>query len=101
MLQAIESLQVLQWYFNDVLPNNRLPDQYVFIHTDLEDSLNRRRHLLTPNNVWDHQEALAFANEFYPKMMKTYELAIPILTVLAQSKTVDQVEQQLVSHFKL
>lgn len=101
MLHTIECLNVVRWYFEDVLANNRLPDSYVFIRTEPSASLDRRRHLLTPDNIWDHQEALEFANEFYPKMMKTYELAIPILTVLANSMTVDQVEQHLITHFHL
>lgn len=98
--QKKEVLRVLNWYFESILSPKRLPDDYVFLKADPMISLQRRKHLLTPDNMWDYQEALELANSCYPVLMG-YELGVNLLTIPADSLSLDQIEQKFVSHFGL
>ncbi len=95
-----EALRVLKWYFEGILSRKQFPDYYVFLKTDPTISLQRRKHLLTPDNMWDYQEALEFANSCYPVLMD-YELGVNLLTIPTDSLTLNQIEQKFVSHFGL
>lgn len=99
--QSQDMSRVLDWYFERVLSQGKLPDYYVFLETDPKLSLERRKYLLTPDNVWDYQEALEFANAYYPELIKAYESTIPLLIIPASSLSLDQLEQKFISHFGL
>lgn len=96
-----DGLKVFDWYFGTILPRKQLPDYYIFLRTNPELSLKRRAHLLTKDNMWDYQEALELANNSYPAFMNKYEQTIPLLTIHTDQLTLDQLEEQFISHFKL
>jgi|GEM_PF-2366373 len=92
---------VFDWYFETILPNKQLPDYYVLLLTDPTLSLQRRAHLLTPDNMWDYPEALTLANRTYLEYMNAYEASIPRLTIVTQPLTLDQLAQKFITQFKL
>lgn len=90
------------WYFGEILANNKLPDAYVLLDIDPETSLLRRRPGL-PNwdNMWEHIEALTFARDNYPRYMGMFEPNVPVLTLSSTSMTMEQLKEATTSFLGL
>jgi thymidylate kinase len=94
-------LEVLDWYFESVLIEKRLPDYYVLLNIDPTLSLERRKDSWSADNMWDYREALEFANQYYAKFINTFEFAIPLITIMSDGLTLDEVENRFASSFNL
>jgi len=97
----IDRLKILDWYFDSILGKNRLPSYYILLQADPLISLKRREKFFVSHNIWDYQESLEFANDYYIKFLESYETTVPKLIIQANKLSLNQIEDKIVEHFDL
>lgn len=96
-----DSKSIIDWYFQKVHPNKMFPDLYIYIDTKPEMSLSRKKEPPDPNNLWDYEDVLGFAREYYLYFMKNYESEVPVLIVDSNKNSLEQMEREIINHFRL
>ncbi len=99
--KKIENLEIIDWYFEKILANNCIPDYYILLQTNPINSLKRRQRLLGPHNMWEHEKALHFANEYYVKLIRSYEPKSKILILNTDIFNLNQIEEKIIEYFNL
>lgn len=87
---------VVDWYFDTILENGMLPDQYIYLDIAPETSLARRARSLDWDNMWDHKEALIFARDNYPIYMRTYESNVQVFTLNSDRQSLREMQNEIV-----
>lgn len=99
--KKIESLKIIDWYFETILKNNYLPDYYVLLETKPAVSLKRRTKLMGLHNIWEHEDALGLANEYYIRLIRSYETKSKLLIIKTDFLSIDRIEQKIIEYFNL